>query len=67
MSIAELEGLEDVDGADETVAYDPEAEIDGVYEFVTVFLMKLSVAVCEEVVECVEVIVDVLEPTDDFE
>lgn len=67
MSIAELEGLEDVDGADEMEAYEPEAEIDGLYEFVTVFLMKVSVAVCEEVVECVEVIVLVLEPTDDFE
>ena len=67
MSIAELEGLEDVDGADDTVAYEPEAEIDGLYEFVAVFLMKLSVEVCEEVVECVEVIVVVLEPTGDLE
>jgi len=45
VSSAEVEGLEDVDGADETVAYDPEAETDGVYEFVTVFLTKLSVLV----------------------
>ena len=41
MSIGEVDGLEDVDGADDTVAYDPEAETDGVYEFVTVFLIKL--------------------------
>ena len=33
----------------------------------TVFLMKLSVAVCEEVVECVEVRVLVLEPTGDLD
>jgi hypothetical protein len=67
VSIAELEGLEDVDGADEIEACDPEAETEGVYEFVTVFLTKLSVAVCDEVVECVEVIVIVLEPTGDLE
>jgi hypothetical protein len=30
VSIAELDGIEDVDGADETVAYDLEAETDGV-------------------------------------
>jgi hypothetical protein len=35
--------------------------------FVTVFLTKLSVAVCEEVVEAVVVIVCVLEPTEDLE
>ena len=67
MSSDEIEGLEDVDGAADVVAFDPEAETDGVYEFVTVFLTKLSVAVWEEVVECVEVIVDVLEPTGDLE
>ena len=67
MSIAELDGLEDVDGADDTVAYEAEAETDGVYEFVAVFLTKLSVEVWEEVVECVDVIVGVLEPTCDLE
>ena len=67
MSTAELEGLEDTDGADDTVACDPEAETEGVYELVTVFLTKLSVAVWEEVVECVEVIVCVLEATGDLE
>jgi hypothetical protein len=45
VSIAELDGMEDVDGADETVACEPEADTDGVYEFVTVFLTKLSVLV----------------------
>jgi hypothetical protein len=45
VSTAEVEGLEDIDGAAEVVACDPEAETDGVYEFVTVFLTKLSVAV----------------------
>ena len=49
------------------VACDPVAETEEVYVFVTVFLTKLSVAVCDEVVECVEVIVDVLEMTEDLE
>lgn len=62
VSSEEIDGFEVVDGAAESVAYDLEADTDGVYEFVTVFLTKLSVAVWEEVVECVEVIVLVLEP-----
>lgn len=50
----------ELDGAAVSVACDAEADTDGVYEFVTVFLTKLSVLVCEEVVEPVEVIVEVL-------
>jgi hypothetical protein len=45
VSIEEIDGIEDVDGADEIVACEPEADTDGVYEFVTVFLTKLSVLV----------------------
>ena len=67
VSIEEIDGIEDIDGAELTLACDADPETEEVYEFVTVFLTKLSVAVCEEVVECVEVIVFVLEPTDDLE
>jgi len=67
VSIAEIDGIDDVDGAAEIVACDPEAETDGVYEFVTVFLTKLSVEVWEEVVECVEVRVLELETRGDLE
>ena len=62
VSIEEIDGIEDIDGAELTLACDADPETEEVYEFVTVFLTKLSVAVCDEVVECVEVIVFVLEP-----
>ena len=67
VSIEEIDGTEDIDGAELTVGWEAVADTDGVYEFVTVFLIKLWVALWDEVVECVEVIVFVLEPTEDLE
>ena len=67
VSSEEIDGFAVVDGAAVSVACDLEADTDGVYEFVTVFLTKLSVLVWEEVVDPVEVIVCVLEPNGDLE
>jgi hypothetical protein len=45
VSSEEIDGFAVVDGAAVSVACDLEADTDGVYEFVTVFLTKLSVLV----------------------